>query len=319
MKTITKKNTVVGYQFTDANEREKYRRRKFEGRTVQHFTLSNVRELCRLASNGNQIALALAWSAATELSQTILKIASTPPLERVKQPRKMIRIKRIGRVNHWRRLKGLKKIARRSLYMPSVLSRSKSFNNLMARLPEKLNLSKNLAASNQPNLRLDSPTTRFTVELFERFNDTRTGIQQFANAYRNQPDLKKKLRQGMKVSVPGRKTPVKWSCRTLDDYLVKHLDFCPEDLSLLELGRLGSATYPDWWNKVFKPHLEKDYAMHLLRGTPLHRQLCAALDVKASDRFHDSKIREELKRRCQDALERLAKSLDPSKPPPENR
>jgi len=304
-----------------------YHRKKCEARTLEHFSPACVRELCRLASGGNQTALALAWRGATELAQTILAVAESEP-ER------------------------LKELAPFAAYMPALLSRSKSFNKTTAQLAERVNLAANLAASHRPRLRLDSLTTRLVVELFERFDWTRMDIQCDARAYRSKPDLRKKLRKMEAVMefvttspkrVVVRRTQrrgnklteklvrivsrdprleqktVTVSYRTLEDYLVKLQGFYAEDLRLLDLEPLNSATVNDWWNKVFKPHLEDDWTMLQLRGTPLHRKICASCDVKVNDWRKDYLVKDELKRRCQDSLERLAKSLDSSKPPPENR
>ena len=41
-------------------------------RLPHNFRLDGAREICRLARNGNQVALALAWRAATELTETII-------------------------------------------------------------------------------------------------------------------------------------------------------------------------------------------------------------------------------------------------------
>lgn len=223
--------------------------------------MDGVRELCRLARKGNPIALTLAWHGATQLAKTVLAAAEREP-------------------------KQLERLARSSLYMPSVLSCSKSFNRATAEIVERLKLSADCATGHRPNSRLDSLTTRFVTEHFEAFEQTRTEIQHLARAYRNSRKLKK-------------------SSRALERHLVDNLAFAPEDLRFLKLGALSSATVESWWQEVFKPHCD-ERAMDEIRGTPLHEEL-----RKATDSPKDYEVRNELKRRCQAVLQRLAAQNPP--------
>ena len=255
----------VGFIILDKKVRKEHRR-KVEGRTLARFDLTNVREICRLARQGNGMALALAWHAATELGKLVVEIAEREP----------------GR---------LSALAQKSLYMPAVLSSSKSFNKDAAKVVERLNLSTNCATGQRPNSRLESLTTRLVVELFEDFEHARQAVQHFASMYRQSSPLKRKF-------------------RTVECYLIDHLGFDADDLRLLKLGTLNTATVPDWWESVFKPCLADGRTMDMDRLTPLFKSFRVAKCYK------DYEVKDELKRRCQDALERLAKSFsDPSKPP----
>lgn len=225
------------------------------------FTMNGVRELCRLAEKGNTIALTLAWHGTTELAKMILRIAQKEP-ER------------------------LEVLARNSLYMPSVLSASKSFNNATARSAEVLKLSANCAVGHRPKSRLDSLMTRFVVENYEVFERTRIEVQHFAHAYQVNRKIKKKF-------------------LTVQKYLEKNHAFSQDDLRLLGLGPLNQATAGDWWKQLFKPLCEDELTMDDIRDTPLYKQISDATDKTDYD------IRNELKRRCQDALERLATQNSP--------
>jgi hypothetical protein len=197
------------------------------------FTMDGVRELCRLARKGNPIAMTLAWHGATQLAKTVLAAAEREP-------------------------KQLERLARSSLYMPSVLSCSKSFNRATAEIAERLKLSADCATGHRPNSRLDSLVTCFVTERFEAFEQTRREVQHFAAVYRNSRRLKKKS-------------------RTLERHLVENLAFAPEDMRFLKLGALSSETVESWWQEVFKPHCEDGLTMDEIRGTALYKELSRAV------------------------------------------
>lgn len=228
----------------------------------QGFTMDSVRELCRLARKGNPIALTLAWHGATQLAKTVLAAAEREP-------------------------KQLERLARSSLYMPSVLSSSTAFNNATAKVVKHLKLSADCATGHRPKSRLDSLMTRFVVENYEVFEQTRREIQHFASAYQKSRKAKKKF-------------------RTLERHLVENLAFASEDLRFLNLGPLSNETVEKWWKEIFKPLCEDELTMDEIRGTPLYKQISDATEKTDYD------IRNELKRRCQDALERLAAQNPPS-------
>ncbi len=229
----------------------------------QDFTMNGVRELCRLAKNGNSIALALAWHGATELAKAVFEVAEREPVR-------------------------LDKLARSSLYMPSVLSCSTSFNKATAKFVARLKLSADCATGYRPNSRLDSLVTRFLIERFETFEESRKSVQHFARVFQKSRKVKKKF-------------------PTLERHLVENLAFAPEDLRFLNLGTLNDETVKKWWEDIFKPLCEDETTIDEIRGTPLYGELS-----RAGRSPKEYQIRAELKRRCQDALERLAAQNPPS-------
>ncbi len=133
------------------------------------FARDGVRSICRLAKRGNPVALSLERHGATELAEAIVGIAEREPAK-------------------------LKKLARSVRHMPSLLSCSASRNKEIAKLARRLELSADCPAGNRPDLRFDSLTTRFTVQLFEGFERQRRQVQFGADVYRRQRTRRKELR-----------------------------------------------------------------------------------------------------------------------------
>lgn len=260
--------------------------RKLAAKMPQDFTMDGVRSVCRLAKKGNLVALSYVWHGATELAETILEIAELKPQQLID-------------------------LARRSLYMPALVSRSKSYNRKVADIAKALNLAGDSAASAEPARRLDSLITQFVVRRFEVTEQERKEVQLFAEVFRR-TRAKKKLAGRVDAS--------------------EHFG----DRQLLKLGPLNSESVDAWWTIVFKPHLEDDFTILQLHGTPLYRELSRCNKAQKTSRVlsgfdgdrklytkvskpKDYLVKDELKRRCQDALEHLATSLDSSKPTSKNR
>jgi hypothetical protein len=133
--------------------------------------LKEVKELCRVATE-NDAALEQLWKLGTEIGNTILKIAEDEVRE-INVVSKGTRDARQEIESLLPQVSRIYNLANRSMYMPALISFSKSFNSHVGGVANVLALGTKTRVGNLPDLRLDSPITRFVVGLYLDYEDAR--------------------------------------------------------------------------------------------------------------------------------------------------
>jgi hypothetical protein len=300
-------------QATAEERREARKQQARERRDLANFKLvegfkTAVPEICRYARTGDLNALLAAWFGATQLADTILKIARTQP-ERLQQ------------------------LARRSLYMPALVSRSAKVNQSVVKQAMQLDLAADLAGGRGPLLRLDSQVTNLVANWFESVEQRRQQVHFFAGEFRR-ARAGNKLVQGSEPLADIRLAAIKvgkgeFLCevetgkkvrpkkyRNLEHYLLEECAIDEDDLPLLDLAPLTTTTVDDWLSLLLKPYAEDDdgkeddKALERNLDVSFWKSLCEASGktMQATRRGHGKTVFDIFKQRCKSALRTLADS-----------
>jgi hypothetical protein len=99
--------------------------------------------------------------------------------------------------------------------------------------------------------------------------------------------------------------------KTLDSYLVDQCGYLAEQLPYKDLPEFSSKHVDVWWEKALKPFLNKPDTLHFVRQAyPIfYRQLETTAANRKNEKVgssKDSAVKDQLKKRCERALENLA-------------
>lgn len=185
----------------------------------------------------------------------------------------------------------LESLAKKSVFMPSLRARPKNFEYDFPEIAEKTHLSEECLfdARDSSKHYLDTPATRLAADIVQYMAARIFELKSLKTAFTF-------IQQGAASGVAACQKFAGWQ---LEKWLLDYGHVKSYELHYDELPPLTRKTVPDWWNKAIKGEVERRFES--IKGTAFHSELQKATDGQ------DYQVRDELKRRCHQALKSLAR------------
>lgn len=179
-----------------------------------------------------------------------------------------------------------------SLFMPSLRAMPDNFRYDFPAIAKATRLSEEciLDMRSKAAHRLDKPPTRFVANI----------LQDVAFTIRSLGFEKRSLEHMRKSAARGLVEFLKYADMPLEKWLLECCYYKPYQIHYDELPPLTKKTVSEWWEKAIKGEVERRFEK--IKGSKFYAILEAATASKK-----DYEVRDELKRRCKQALHSLAR------------